>query len=387
MSFSQTIEGSFSWLEARSRSRSYPWILSLVLVCTSIFLAYPCFECFDPDTLSWEVVQLKGADPTNTLQHISPDNWLSKKVFRLTVPLIMSVTHLEPIGVVVLQYLAGYLMLVFMYKLTLKITQDPVAATLVTGGIVFLFFGRVAFLDLTYVWFDGFTFFFLIMAMYVRRPWAVFLFACAAAWNDERGFMALGLVFLFHQLRSGNTFSIARLRPNGSGRAVLIAIVSYLVLRTFLSSQYGMRTPTYGAEISYLKLSLPYVPIGTWTFLEGFWLAFAFTVAHAMKHRHHFMWIMLLAAALAAVVISGCVSDITRTGAYLVPVIFILVHYMQQVLSRYEVRMMLLASSTVSLFFPGMIVCFHWELPQWFQWPVFIEAARHAVELLIARFG
>src|SRR5690606_2164821 len=122
-----------------------------------------------------------------------------------------------------------------------------------------------------HLWFDGFAFFFLVMAMYARKPIAILLWCTAAAWTDERAFMALGIVFLFHQLEGNADRSIRLLRPNLNGTAALIAIGAYLALRMFLADRYGMRISDHGAEPAYLEYTMRYLPIGAWTFLEGFW--------------------------------------------------------------------------------------------------------------------
>src|SRR5690606_41607299 len=82
----------------------FPWRLALALTIASIFLAWPCFNCFDPGSIAWEVVFRKAADPLDDLRDVPEYLWLSKKVFRLTVPLLISIMGLGPIGTFVLQF-------------------------------------------------------------------------------------------------------------------------------------------------------------------------------------------------------------------------------------------------------------------------------------------
>src|SRR5690606_17619394 len=152
------------------------------------------------------------------------------------------------------------------------VQKDPNAATWITAGLAFLYFGRAGFHDLEHLWFDGFAFFFLIMAMHARRPIAILLWSTAAAWTDERAFMALGIVFLFHQLEGNTDRSIGVMRPNRNGAAALTAIGAYLAFRAFLADRYGMRISSHGAEPDFLGYTARFLPFGAWTFLEGFWI-------------------------------------------------------------------------------------------------------------------
>src|SRR6186713_3449619 len=96
----------FSWIERRSTHKNYPLYLTLILVGSSLFLAFPRYDLYR-NTTAWDVTMLKSKDLTNNLQHIPPASYLAKKVFRLTVPVIIRIFHLNRIAVLVIQFILG----------------------------------------------------------------------------------------------------------------------------------------------------------------------------------------------------------------------------------------------------------------------------------------
>jgi hypothetical protein len=374
----------YIWIEMRSQSRMYPWILCLGLVAMSWFLAPPCFECFGADSEPWEVVHRKVADPTDTLSDIPPNIWLSKKLFRLSVPLIIKVLRLTPHQVIGLHFILGYLTLVLSYLITKRISRDPATATFATAALAFVYFGRAPYFDFWPLWFDGYAYFFLVLGIFFVNPIAVFLAATAAAWTDERAFISLGIVFLFHQMMADRgSRGITLLRPRMNGWAVLLAMAGYVSLRTFMTHQYGMHASNEGAGIVFMQWTLNFLPMGTWTFLEGLWLVYFAALLIAIHERHFFFTLVLLFVALVAVIIAGCVSDITRSGSYFVPLLFIVCIYLADMLPGELLRRLMLYSAGICLLFPPMFVCIDWPVEKWLQQPVFISWARTLLEQVL----
>jgi len=250
-----------------------------------------------------------------------------------------------------------------------------------TVSIAFIYFGRASFYDLWLLWFDGYAYFFLILALFLRHPAGIFLAATAAAWTDERGFIALGLVFFFHQLvdRSGRNI-IGLIKPAPRGISVLVAIAVYLLMRWYMSMIHGMQTSTQGAELAFLQWTLRYLPIGAWTFFEGLWLIFFAAALQAIRSRQHFILLIITGSALLAVIISGCVSDITRSGSYFVPLLFIAIAYLANTVDREQLRRLMGYSAGIGLLFPATFVCIDWGIEKWFQLPIYSE---WALELLV----
>lgn len=366
----------YNWIEKKSKLPYFPFLMALILMAASLLLATPKFSIYD--IRGWDTVLLKSNDLTNSLTHLYRKLWTAKKVFRLTVPVIMRITHATPLMILVLQYILGYFTILYLYKLAYRITADAVASAFTAAGIVFLYFGRAAFYDIEFTWFDGFAYFGLILAMYSRNFLMIFLFCTITAWTDERGFMALYIIFLFHQFKNIQLSKIKLLslfKLNAQSFAVAAAIVAYIGLRLFLTHRYNMHTPSGNANLSVLRVTLPYVGIGLWTFFEGFWIMVAFAFMVLLKNKNYLLISLLLAVIGLFTLISCCVLDVTRSGNYMVPILFIFLLYLQKNTQLPTLRNLLFISFCISLFFPPFLLCLDpdWHLNALFQFPFYIH--------------
>ena len=346
----------FAWVERKTHSRHYPLYLTITLVCISLFLAFPRYDRHW-NSVSWETTFLKADDLTNNLQQIPPDSYLAKKVFRLTVPVIIHVLHLNRTAVLAIQFIIGVLLLYFAYQLALRIMHDPVSATLFTAGLTFLYCGHTCFTEITYTWFDGWAYFFLLMACYFKRFLPVFLFATLAAWTDERALIILPITVLFHQIdtKDPQRFRYQRLLTlNKSSIAVFSALGVYALVRTWLSHRYHMYTPNQGAGFMDLKKNILHnsFGFGAFTFLEGFWLLAPLTLFFSWKNKHYTFLSLLLVQLTLSSVVAFCVADLTRSGSYIMPVLFIFLVYLVDHIETWMMRPLLLICLFFSLIFP-----------------------------------
>ena len=370
----------FAWIERISKRKLFPYILSLILVLLSLFFTKPTFSDFYSKSLAWETVMLKSNDLTNQLQHIDPSNWLSKKVFRISIPVLIKVFHLSPIHVIILQYFINYFLLFFCYHLVLKITKDTVISTLISCGITFIYFGKSGFYDLSYQWFDVFAYFSLILAMYSKSYLSIFFFSTFAAWTDERGFIALSIVFLFHQLEKIkiDSFSIIQFfKLKKSAFFVVLAGFCYLAIRKFLSYKYDMHTPSDGATFKLINYTIPYLKIGMWTFLEGFWILFLFFILQCLIYKKFGILLIIILPIIVISIVSVCVTDITRSGSYMVPIIFVLVGMLYSKSHVNEFRIILLVCFLVTLLFPTVMICPDFEKEKMFPLSFLVWITKH----------
>jgi hypothetical protein len=357
MDFAPTLSNFYQWVENKSAKKSYPFFLTLTLVCISLFLAFPRYDQYNNNPVAWDVTMLKSQDLTNSLTKIPPESFMAKKVFRLTVPVVIRVFHLNRAGVIAIQALLGFLLLLFSYKLANRILEDSVSATLVTAGIAFIYAGRACFTDIAYTHFDGWAYFFILMALYNRNLFAIFLFATMAAWIDERGVLALIFPILFHQVEASKDKNFALLpllRPARSSIAVLLAVAGYIALRLYLTHAYNMHTPANDANLSVLNQNIIHTSFGfgAFTFLEGFWLLLPAVILTGIKNKHYILMTLILGAILAFSLVVFCVYDLTRSGSYLFSVIFVFLVYIRQFVQIANFRSILAVCFFFCFIFP-----------------------------------
>ncbi|MFN4915009.1 MAG: hypothetical protein ACK5FT_06800 [Sphingomonadales bacterium] len=367
------------YIERQSAKKYFAVKLSFILMFASWFFAFPeVFTFFIQHKLqsSWDVVILKANDLTNNLEHLTAYSWQAKKIFRITIPVIIKFFKLNPFIIICLQIGVGFLTYLYSYKLTHRISGDAVQATLIASTLAFLYFGRAAFFEHEYLWFDGFSYFFLLMAMYARRHLFIFIFSAMAAWNDERGFVGLSLVFLFHYFEKMDSDKINIRRVfniDGRAAAVLLAILFYVSFRFILIYKYGMVTNLSGVgDTQIIENALPFLAIGLLSFFEGFWLLIIFFLGFLIYKRDHYRAIIILIPLLAMVAVAFCVADITRSGAFAVPIIFLIVSYLNKILHKDELKIVAGICFVITFIIPPIFVCSDWGVWAWFQKPTYM---------------
>jgi hypothetical protein len=325
----------YSWIETKSTKKAYPFYLTLTLIGISLFLAFPRYDQYDYNRIiAWDVTMLKAHDLTNNLIQFAADSLFSKKVFRLTVPILIRLLHLNKTGILILQGIVGFFFIFFSYKLANRILKDAVSATMIAAGIMFMYAGRACFVDVS-TYFDGWAYFFILMTIYSRNLALTFLFATMAAWVDERGALALVFPLLFHQVNAAKEkdFSLRALtRPSQPTIVVLAAIAGYLSLRLYLTHAFNMHTPTGDADFSAFKMNFIHASygFGAFTFLEGFWLLVPIVALLAITNGHYSFLLAILGVMGGFSLAVFFVYDLTRSGSHLVASIFILLLYLQK---------------------------------------------------------
>lgn len=376
------------YIEKKSAEKNYVYTLALALMCLSWMFATPTVLLFflkEQTPFGWEVVMQKSQNLTSNLEQLSPGLWLSKKVFRLTIPVFIRLLNLSPAIVVLCQIAAGYLTYVLSYKLSFRILKDPVQATFLTAGITFIYFGRAAYFEYDYCWFDAFSYMFILLAMLNTRPAIVFLFSSMAAWNDERGFIAISIVLLFHLFSTQNDSKLRFLRsikPNPTVWAVFFAGLLYICVRWFLSSQFDMHTPTNGANFQVFTRTYYYLLIGNLTFFEGFWVLILTLLALMIFRKDYLRFILVISPFFIIMVVSFCVSDITRSGAFAVPLVFIALDYLKHSLSPSTMRNLLLFCLMISFLIPSIFVCADWTAKQWVNTQTLVFLIKQIFDIL-----
>jgi hypothetical protein len=128
-----------------------------------------------------------------------------------------------------------------------------------------------------------------------------------------------------------------------------------------------MSTPTEGANLLMWIRTIFYMPIGILTFLEGFWLLIISALIISFKRRDYWFFVSCSISILLFILISGCVTDITRTGTYVFPVTFIALKYINDKVAKFEIRTLLLVSFVFSFLIPPIVVCPDWSIDFWFS--------------------
>lgn len=329
---------------------------TIVILGLALFFSFPSYDDLNLNEHErgvWNAVILKSRDLTLDLSEFySPSSNPGKVNFRLTGPLIGHLLGLSILGLVVMQAIAGVLLVYFSVLITERITSDRIVAFLVTLLIGATYTGVVSFVELKGR-FDGLGICFLVAALLVRRPICITLFILLAAWTDERGLVASPLVLVFYLLnlsserkfRVKNFFSLQLF-------SIYLAWGLYFVTRFFYA--YVLNLPqSYkqdGFHVLFKQINM--IPMGLWTAFEAGWLLIllAFLVL-AAERRWAFAFLFAGALMLLFTVALGVV-DISRTTAFAVPALYIAIRILKNTLTTVELRRYSLIACLGTVFWP-----------------------------------
>lgn len=311
-----------AWLQRFLAGDRWQWKATLWLVVLSLFFQFPAYNYL------W--AHLNGTEINPFWVHIQEQRhhlltWteqpagshLEKTTFRLTVPFIAWLLHLDTALLYGLQFIMGVVLILLTLRFCARESGDRISAFLFTAGLVFTYAGSAAFFD---IWGqrDPFGYFFLVVALFSRSPVVVLLSTLLAGFADERALVASSLVMLHHALNRpapvANDRSPSLLSSNVV--SVLGAWCVYGVLRFALMHYCGFRTGTGEIGLEMFFRNLDQLLWGLWSGLEGQWLivlVFLVFLWRAGKRK----WSLLFFAALGAVAGSAVlVDDTTRSMAY-----------------------------------------------------------------------
>lgn len=350
----------YQYLEAFTRLdywRVYAVGLGFLLAIT---FAFPHYDVFLPGNAphpNWEYVETQIQAPLSAGDY-SPESHAAKRAFRLLVPVVGYLTGIHsPPFFILLQHLFGLLFFYLALRLAERITQDKVAALLLLAGIVGIYLGKSFFWDIG-GWFDGIAFFFLLLAMYSRSYWVLFLSLTLAFWTDERAILASTLVYLWWKFSLQDDLPLSLknlLLPNPRNLIIIATWACYLGLRTLLTQQYGLSVPM-GEEgaIGFQRWEL-FLP-ALLTAFEGLWLLLLPLGISLWNRSSVWLALALLLATGIVMIPALMVADITRSLTYAFPLIFIGLQGLQRTANTLEIRNFLLILAACCLLFPNLVV-------------------------------
>jgi hypothetical protein len=260
----------------------------------------------------------------------------SKIAFRFTAPLIAKVSGAQSLrngkGVIIVYIIQSLLLLPFFFCL-IKLLQrfaDNVTSLFFTLSLAAVYTSKAFFWDYDF-WFDGYAYFFLLLGLYFKNRYGIFLSLQAASWTDERAVIALSSVYLFHLLAENNFEllpgrQIFRTGLKGRSSIVLLSALFYLVVRALLSGIFHLNTPhggSTGVGLELLPFQLRHRLIGIFLSFEGLWFIFI-SALYLLFQSGKFLYACLLIAIMAIhILVAYSVFDITRSLSYSFPLFII----------------------------------------------------------------
>ena len=348
--------------------------LTTLLITLSIFFASGPFfflkQAFELD--NWKSFNFKKENilkqpPFNPISHAA------KKTFRITVPLIAKVAHLNNWATVVFEWLLNVLFIYMCIELFLAISADKIVATLGTVGITFIYAGRAGLVDIS-TWFDGVAYYFLLLSLFCTNRIYIFALLLLAYFTDERAYFSSIIVFFFHLYKNDNQASLFDFKKNVTPLLIFSSAVLGILIRLFLQYNYGLQTQTGGTYLKQILDHSDFWGMSFWTMLEGFWALIFLLLLILIHHKNYFQILVLVGIVALFFLGSTLVFDKTRTGGYMFPIIFLALVLIQKHLQLAQLRNLFFICAVISFLFPAYyIIADTAPYTHWYK-PLFIRA-------------
>jgi hypothetical protein len=307
------------------------WMVRAVglAILLSLFISFPRVSFFlgnDPQIVSnWRIIQSQARDPLSMSadQLASQASHASKIAFRLTVPMIVRVLHIDWRGALALQFCLGVALLFLAGKIALDLFGDRIVAVATIFGVSAIYAGKAAFLQLGGMC-DAFAYFFLTVAIAFRNPPLIVIAVLAASFTDERAMVIAPLVLVYWAVRSQKAGG-----PNwftAQSIAVVVALVAAVVIRLVLMLGYGLHIPVGTGKDAGFDVLLQTLPRFQYEFphaLAGLWLWPLFACILLVRARWWVTLVLMIGGTAALTAVSFLVLDVDRSLAYSLPVLFV----------------------------------------------------------------
>ncbi|WP_273208732.1 hypothetical protein [Runella zeae] len=303
----------------------------------------------------WDDIIKQGADPF-TPQDYEAGSHEANQTFRITIPLIARVLHLNVAGLYVLHVLMGLLFLWFVIEVVYGILKDKILTFYFITGFTAIYAGANFYINFLGHC-DIFPFCFMILMWYYRNPLLILLFSQLAFWCDERAIINstyIGLLYLMPLVQ--NWIKQGKLNLKLIPLSAIVLVISaglYIVVRSWLASNYGLKVG-HDNDLSRKTITWSLSIIGDkfTRGLEGFWLLIFAGITVLVLRRDWWMLVLLGGCMLATGAIAIMVADGTRSLSFGFCMFFFLLIILKEHIAQKELRYLLIVSTLLSLMLP-----------------------------------
>lgn len=327
--------------------------IGILAALVSLFFAFPYIHGYlhSGSAANWNALITQFDAPFKFVEYAAGTH-PSNIGFRVTVPLLAHYIGFGRTGSFVVQYLSFFILFYLVASLSKSALKDRTSAAIATFAFAFIWAGNILCSDIR-GFFDVVSFALIVGAMRSKNPFIIFACLLLASFNDERSLIASGFVFLWHLMNSqSNGFAHFKdfFRITPIWMSIIGSWVAYFILRFLMVNAFDFQIGAADIGVKQFLYQFNNLPLGTWLGLEGFWLIIFFTFIILWKSK---AWTWLIANCillLLIIILATAVVDITRSMAYMFPIIFISMLLLQKSAEQQLVRKILLVTFIMCLF-------------------------------------
>ena len=283
----------------------------------------------------------------------------AKMKFRLFLPTlvrILGAEHFE-IWLYFLTFILGFFYIYVIAKMSLIIlgqNTNRILVLLFVAGFTNLYAGGGSFVLDIVPYGDFFAFLFLLLSIYTRNPFAIFLCCQCAFWVDERALVNAVFIMLWWIFTpfNGNKL-VLKLTPQLF--AVFISGVVYTAIRQYLTIRYQLWDATYiGEFITTFKENSKMLSLRIWAGFDGMWLLIIMALIVLVKEKNYQFLGTFLSSLIISTGFAFIAYDVNRGISYGFIALLISLAICKSYLSEKELKYVLIVCFLVSILSPTL---------------------------------
>lgn len=230
----------------------------------------------------------------------------------------------------IVQVIFGFLTIFVILDGIYKITQDWLYAKIVTSGLMLMHLGSSFFYDVSF-FLDGYSFFFLILALFTPSTLLSVLLVFIGFWCDERVLLGGIGVVLFRNYRELTNINFRNFLLSKNVLLYVLSVGSYLGIRFWLTYYYMITIPlgnSAGVGFKAIWEQRNHLAIAQMLTFEFYWL-YILPVLVFFYKKSKILAALIFMYLAVSIGLTGIVMDIMRSINYLFPIIVlgIIIYY------------------------------------------------------------
>jgi hypothetical protein len=330
----------------------WKWKAVCAVVALSLFRAFPDYDALRTTfhETTWRDVQVKFDHPMlDTSRIFTPGSHASNLTFRLTVPILAHVFHLNEVGLLIFSACIGIVLLFLVLQVAFTLSGSKRAALFACLAIACAWPGETAFQELRGGYYDAVALCLLVAACAVSSSFLTAVLLFLAAWTDERALIASAFVFLLYAICNRGSFA-------GKPAAVVVAAVGYLGTRAYLTATHAYPLAASGVGLSILSQQIHVIPLAIWTGLSGSWILVGLGFVTLFQQKRYLAAAGFGAALAVMIASSLVVVDMTRGMAFCLPAVFVALAALSSSKGIKQIERLAAISAAISFVVPTIYV-------------------------------
>ena len=327
-------------------SKNWDIQATIIIFLIAHFVSFPSYNL---QYENWSDQYEKSSKIFSNIEYGSGLSHKAKINVRITVPILIKIFNLSPLGLILLKSSVGLIFIYLLLKMFSLILEDKYLAMLLTISCAFVGFGKVAVLEQRQI-FDELSLMLVLASFLSRNFFIALLCLISGFFNDERTLITVFLFTLYFYQFNGQ---LKEREDNKYPYVVLVSIILFISGRLFMQLKLGIVAPLDGVGFTTFLNQINAISLGYFMFLEGFWIIVLYPLYLFLNSKQNKpLFILVGIYFMLGTLSSFLVIDHGRSIIYSYPVIFFGLSYLKETINVKKMRNVIIATLVSCMLIP-----------------------------------